>query len=236
MKNLFVTSKVLIVKSVALDIEKTNPPQLIIQAEGEVNTSGWSNGQLIPYVYVMPPEDGIYEFDFIASPPSPKETVLPVTSSIKAVPFVWQDFPQELKGVRVYASQNSIESTLPTLKKDFGVDKSTVMALQKVSSKTLQEKLANNDHFSILNAFVWEDILEVKVRYSGGCAKHQFELLWDGTILKSNPEQIPLVLVHNSNGDACRAIVTETIQFDLSNELNHGVLLQLKGWNNLITY
>jgi hypothetical protein len=40
-----------------------------ITASGTVPSAGWSNPQLAPYTYVQAPPDGIYDFDFVATPP-----------------------------------------------------------------------------------------------------------------------------------------------------------------------
>ena len=105
-------TKIMEVTKVSLEILKKNPPILQINSSGKVNTGGWTNGQLSAFVYVTPPQDGIYEFDFVADPPS---GVSPsVISDIYATPFEWQDFPNELKGVKVYSSSNSITEDLTT--------------------------------------------------------------------------------------------------------------------------
>ncbi len=99
------TKKILNIKEIKLSIEKSNPPNLIVDAKGEVTTGGWSNGRLIPYIYIAPPADGIYEFDFVAD--SPDGIVPQVITPIDAKPFVWNGFPDELKGVKIYTSSNS---------------------------------------------------------------------------------------------------------------------------------
>jgi len=103
--------KIYKVLTASLSIEKSKPPRLVINSAGEVNTGGWSNGVLQPYVYVQPPADGIYEFEFRGDPPSGASTQ--VISPIKAKEYVWASFPEGLKGVRIYAETNSIEELLP---------------------------------------------------------------------------------------------------------------------------
>lgn len=100
------TKKVLQVLEIELSIQKTNPPILVIKTNGEVNTGGWSHGRLVPFIYIMPPQDGIYEFDFVAE--SPDGMVPQVISPIEAEPYFWSNYPSELKGVKVYASSNSL--------------------------------------------------------------------------------------------------------------------------------
>lgn len=105
-------TKILDVTNVQLAIEKTNPPNLVILASGNVTTGGWSNGQLIPYVYVQPPADGIWEFDFVADPPGPNVVVTQVITPIDSEPYRWEAYPIDLKGVRVHSSTNSFTRIL----------------------------------------------------------------------------------------------------------------------------
>lgn len=102
--------KILKVTGIVLSIEKVLPPNLIIEAKGEVTTSGWSKGQLLPYIYIVPPADGIYEFDFVAE--APTGPVQQVITPITAEPYKWNDFPKDLKGVKVYASSNHMTKLL----------------------------------------------------------------------------------------------------------------------------
>lgn len=106
------SEKVRTVKHVALTIFKPLPPILSIIATGEVSSTGYSNARLAPYVYVTPPEDGMYEFDFVAEAPSGASGS--AMTEIKSEEFKWQDFPKELKGVRIYAEHNQIEEMLST--------------------------------------------------------------------------------------------------------------------------
>jgi hypothetical protein len=100
------TKKVFEVTDFTLVILKKNPPILEVDCKGNVISGGWSNGQLIPFVYKMPPKDGIYEFDFVADEPTGPDT--DVITEITSVPFMWDNFPMELKGVKIYASSNHI--------------------------------------------------------------------------------------------------------------------------------
>jgi hypothetical protein len=97
-------AKIFRVDTVTIHILKTNPPILAIQASGTVGSSGWKNGKLIPYIYVKPPADGIYEFDFVAEQPSgiTLPVLLPITAEGQ-----WENFPPTLKGIRVYSSTNN---------------------------------------------------------------------------------------------------------------------------------
>ncbi len=97
------------VDAVNYAINKSNPPTITIFAQGTVNTSGWRNGQLLPYYYVSPPEDGVLDFDFFAR--APDGDVLQVETSINAE--ITGPIPPWLKGVRIHASTNAVEIAIP---------------------------------------------------------------------------------------------------------------------------
>jgi myo-inositol-hexaphosphate 3-phosphohydrolase len=105
--------KVLEVVSVDLNILKSDPPMLSIVAFGKVTTGGWTDGQLVPYIYIAPPANGLYEFDFVATPPTgPATTVIsPISAS-----YVWENFPGDMKGVTIYASTNEVSEILDSAK------------------------------------------------------------------------------------------------------------------------
>jgi hypothetical protein len=95
---------ILEIAEVNLFVLKSFPSQLQIVASGIAPTSGWSNPQLVPYTYVQAPLDGIYDFDFVATPP--QGIVAEVITPIRAQ-YIWPIFPQELIGVRIHTSTNS---------------------------------------------------------------------------------------------------------------------------------
>ena len=95
--------KVLEVQDVKLSILESFPLQLSITALGTVPTPGWKDAELIPYVYIQPPPDGIYDYDFVAEPPD--QAVPPVITPIWANKL--EPLPDDLKGVRVHGSLNS---------------------------------------------------------------------------------------------------------------------------------
>ncbi|MDZ7264721.1 MAG: hypothetical protein ONB16_09065 [candidate division KSB1 bacterium] len=98
-------TKILEVHSVSIEPVKKNPSQFKITAAGLVTTGGWNEPRLIPYSYLNPPPDGIYDFDFVAEAPDPKDVVTMVMTKIN-VDFIWEKQPAELNGVRVHASKN----------------------------------------------------------------------------------------------------------------------------------
>jgi len=84
------------------------PPAIAVSASGSVTTSGWSQPDLAPWMYITPPRDGILDLDFVATPPT--GIVLQVISRISVVKTF--AVPAWLKGVRVHSSQNQVEALL----------------------------------------------------------------------------------------------------------------------------
>ncbi|MGY3695007.1 hypothetical protein ACVIGA_005087 [Bradyrhizobium sp. USDA 3240] len=78
--------------------------QLVVVAQGDVPTTGWSHIRLSPRYYVAPPADGIWDFDFIGDEPTGGvgQVILPVAAEIIAAHPAW------CTGVRVHSATNSI--------------------------------------------------------------------------------------------------------------------------------
>ncbi|MGX9574286.1 hypothetical protein [Mesorhizobium sp. f-mel] len=94
-----------------------------IIALGRVSTTGWSDGRLVRIVNVVPPSDGIVEFEFLANAPSETAILLEVLTPISAnsamenveISNFWgTDLP--LRGIRVLAARNS--KTVEVLSKE----------------------------------------------------------------------------------------------------------------------
>jgi len=92
------------VDRVSLALIKTNPPKLSIDAKGMAASMGWSNPTLVPRVYVQPPPDGIYDYDFQAKPPT---GIVPQVLTPISATLVVPEIPTGLKGVRVHSKTNS---------------------------------------------------------------------------------------------------------------------------------
>jgi hypothetical protein len=97
------------VESVELANLLSNPPQLSIVAHGTVRTGGYTNPTLIEVVYIQPPEDGIWEYEFVAD--SPRGPSTDALTPIEAQ-TVRTSIPDGLKGIRVRGETNSAEATL----------------------------------------------------------------------------------------------------------------------------
>src|SRR5688572_17476960 len=82
---------------------------LHIESVGTVTSSGWTNPVLSPRIYVRPPPDGIWEFDFVATEPTGPTTDPLVDLSAKIewpVPYGSSPPP---RGIRVCAATNAME-------------------------------------------------------------------------------------------------------------------------------
>ncbi len=97
------TIKVSKIDSVTLTLIKTNPPSLLITANGHNNDGGYKNIRLEPVVYVAPPADGIWEFEMIADAPA---AVFHIVTPV-AAQYEWEKFPAGVKGVKVSGAGNS---------------------------------------------------------------------------------------------------------------------------------
>lgn len=69
-----------------------------------------------------------------------------------------------------------------------------------------------NDPYRIIGISPRGDFWDVIVEYSGGCESHNFYTWWDGA---PNEEAVSFYFFHNSNGDACEALVRDTISLDM---------------------
>jgi len=87
-----------------------NGPRIVlISAYGTTNTTGWSHFRLQPHIYIQPPTDGIWDFVFVADPPS--GIALDVISHASAT-YVWTLGPSDFRGVRVHSATNTVEKTV----------------------------------------------------------------------------------------------------------------------------
>lgn len=92
------------IKSAMIEIAKTHPPTLEIIASGIVPTSGYSNPKLDPYVYIHPPANGIWDFDFsVEQPNGPNPDV--ITEMIAKLDW---SMPKDLKGIRIHGHNGEI--------------------------------------------------------------------------------------------------------------------------------
>src|SRR6266566_9033787 len=94
------------VDSVTIMYIKRNPPEYHIDAIGKTSSAGWSKPQLSAVVNVQAPPDGIYDYNFVADPPSGVSTQVLTPISAQGV---LEKMPKGFCGVRVHAASNKKE-------------------------------------------------------------------------------------------------------------------------------
>ncbi len=167
---------------------KLSDHQAKVYASGTVPTSGWANARLSPVVYKISPSDGIWEYQFIAEKPGgiTRQTITHIHAEFSI------DLHRQMRGIRVTAKENQ-------------------MVLRFLQQRQKLPKPV--DDFVLNDAPSEGSILTVSVAYSGGCSRHDFELVWDGSFSKSNPPIAHMRHVHDANEDACKAVIREELLF-----------------------
>ena len=166
---------------------------LLFEAYTLAPTLGWQNVVLSKTEYVKPPVNGIQDFVLTATPP-----VGYAPNAVQQFYFCETFKPAAwCLGVRIINKVNGKQFTL--------------------CNPTKSAKEIGTDLYSTGTVGLIEDQLIVDVQYSGDhTTKHSFQLNWDGLVKGSNPVQVTCHLSHNCNGDMGKAIIKETLQFDLS--------------------
>lgn len=73
----------------------------------------------------------------------------------------------------------------------------------------------DKDPIIVSSARIEGERLIATVQYGGGCEEHTFSACWDGVIAESMPTQTSLRIIHDANGDTCRARKTQALSLDL---------------------
>lgn len=100
---------------------------------------------------------------------------------------------------------------------------------------------APSDPFTVKSVLVDGNKLFIAIQYSGGCEKHTFQFIGSSVIAKSLPPIRAVQLVHTANGDACKKLIEETLEIDISTlaykpEAGSIIYLNLEGWAERIPY
>ena len=90
----------------------------------------------------------------------------------------------------------------------------------------------------ILDTKIIGDILQIKIEYSGGCEKHDFNLIFNGVWKRSLPPKISLFLEHKFEHEKCKSLVSKIIEFDIKKlkDKNNEVYINLVGYSKSIKY
>ena len=135
----------------------------------------------------------------------------------------------------------------PTVEEPALAQTALVNATPQVVITDRPELLQTGDRYEIVGEpRIDGDDLLVTVRYGGGCARHDFVLTTSAVFAESEPVQTGLTLLHDANGDSCRALVTTDLRFDLTpleqewrqsyQQQSGRIALHLKGWGKQLLY
>jgi uncharacterized lipoprotein YehR (DUF1307 family) len=105
----------------------------------------------------------------------------------------------------------------------------------------LGETKIQSKEFTVNNAVVNGNILEIEVSYYGSCQAHDFICTGSTMISKSFPPIRSIQLVHYGKEDSCKELVTEVLKIDITafaykKEDGSQIKLNLSGWQEQLTY
>jgi hypothetical protein len=92
----------------ALMVIGASPPAIAVSARGVVNSTGWTNPQLAPWIYIDTPKDGILDLDFIATAPTGFVNFVMCRIAVGLAFTV----PRWVRGVRLHSATNTVEALL----------------------------------------------------------------------------------------------------------------------------
>lgn len=101
---------------------------------------------------------------------------------------------------------------------------------------------AHSDPVKIKSVYMYKrNIIAIEVTYSGGCEQHEFRLIGNKTLTKSIPPARSVQLVHDSRGDRCKALQTETLKFSITplaehTEPGNKAILQFENYDKPFEY
>ncbi len=106
---------------------------------------------------------------------------------------------------------------------------------------TFGDVTQQSDPVTVLNATINGNILSIEVSYSGGCQDHEFNLTGSIAIMKSLPPKRAIKLMHNSNEETCRELITETLTYDIrkfaaTETSGSEIILLLDGYKEPLRY
>lgn len=106
---------------------------------------------------------------------------------------------------------------------------------------SIGEKSKRSDLITIQSVDIQQNKMMLEVSYSGGCEQHTFELIGSKVIEKSLPPIRSIQLVHHSNSDTCKKLITSKIEVDISSlayrkEAGSELFLTLDGWKEKLKY
>ncbi len=122
------------------------------------------------------------------------------------------------------------------------VDTEKVAMTNKVIVKPGYTGPKSNDAFTVDNALIKGDKLVMYVTYGGGCKNHEFKAFASDVYMKSMPPKLGITIEHNANQDMCKALVSDTLTFDISTvkypgkDKDYTVVLNVNNWKGDLFY
>ncbi len=107
-----------------------------------------------------------------------------------------------------------------------------------IKSDNLPESI-KTDFFEIESMFIEKNCLKLDVSYGGGCGETDMQMFYQKIEASVVPANL-LLMPKFTDNDPCRAIIRDTILFDLSEfegvARSGGVTIHLQGFNNKVVF
>lgn len=91
------------------------------------------------------------------------------------------------------------------------------------------------DPYTLKNAWMDGRYLMAEVEYGGGCGGATFDLVWNGMLMKSMPPKANVAILLKDE-DYCKALVTDTLCFDVSSVYKGECIFLLKDFRGVLQY
>ena len=144
-------------------------------------------------------------------------------------------------GILIFATALIVSCNCKKKTTDGGNSDKTA-SMNKVTVKPGYTSPESNDAFMVDNAFIEGDNLTMYVTYGGGCKTHEFKAFASDVYMKSMPPKLGITVEHNANNDLCKALVSDTLIFDLSSVKYPGkvkdytIVLSVNNWKGDLIY
>ena len=122
-------------------------------------------------------------------------------------------------------------------------ENNTVKSTPSEIKNAILGDINQNSIATTINKVVLKDnVLEISINYTGGCAKHDFELVGSELISKSLPPIRSVNLIHKTEEvESCKQLMYDTLYFNLSDLAyqtidGSTIKLNLSDWKEQILY
>jgi hypothetical protein len=136
--------------------------------------------------------------------------------------------------VKTKEETTTVTTTETTTETNTAPPQDTIVVKQPVKDADLYSR-ATTDPFTLLGAKVNGRYLDVEVEYGGGCGNADFDLVWNGALMKSMPPKVSMMLVFKDE-DYCKALVKKTLRFDLQSVHDGETDIMLKDFRGVLKY